>query len=151
MDAVIEKPKRLVLTKAQRADLAGMFGGLCAYCGGPLGERWHADHIEPVIRDMQYVRGKGYICTADVLHGDRDTMANLFPACAPCNIDKHSLTLEYWREIIQRRCDVLLRDNATYRSARRFGLIVETGITVEFHFEKVARAALSEATGVTSE
>ncbi len=139
-DTLVDMPKRLTLTKAQRSELAAMFDGLCAYCGGALGERWHADHIEPVVRDTKWVSGKGFVSTGSVLHVGRDTIENLFPACAPCNIDKHSLTLEYWREVIQRRCEVLLRDSATYRSARRFGLIVETGLGVEFYFERVLRA-----------
>lgn len=25
-------------------------GGRCAYCGCELGEKWHADHVKPVIR-----------------------------------------------------------------------------------------------------
>lgn len=145
MEPVTDKPKRLVLSKPQRAELAMMFDGRCAYCGGPLGDRWHADHIEPVIRNMRWVRGKGYVSTGAVLHACRDTIENLFPACAPCNIDKHSLTLEYWREVIQRRCEVLSRDSATYRSAKRFGLITETSAVVEFYFEKIAAIAQEEA------
>lgn len=72
-------------------------------------------------------------------------VSNLFPACAPCNIDKHSLTPEYWREVIQRRCQILSRDSATYRSARRFGLIRETSAIVEFYFEKTAAITQKEA------
>lgn len=40
----------MALTKKQRAELRMKFGGLCAYCGCELGEKWHADHVKPVIR-----------------------------------------------------------------------------------------------------
>jgi hypothetical protein len=43
---------------ADRALLREKFGGRCAYCGEPLGERWHADHVEPVIRDLRFADGK---------------------------------------------------------------------------------------------
>lgn len=39
----------MALTKSQRAALREKFGGRCAYCGSELGERWHADHIEPIV------------------------------------------------------------------------------------------------------
>lgn len=65
------------LTKAQRAELREKFGGRCAYCGGELGDKWHADHVKPVIR----FDGK-------MLHQERDEIANLVPACHPCNLTK---------------------------------------------------------------
>lgn len=37
------------LTKKQRAELHMKYAGRCAYCGCELGDRWHADHFEPVI------------------------------------------------------------------------------------------------------
>lgn len=43
------------LTKQQREKLRGMFGGVCAYCGTLLGDKWHADHILPVRRNSEYI------------------------------------------------------------------------------------------------
>ncbi len=43
----------MALTKKQRAELRMKFGGRCAYCGCELGEKWHADHVKPVIRLME--------------------------------------------------------------------------------------------------
>ena len=40
----------MALTKKQRAELRMKFGGRCAYCGCELGDKWHADHVQPVIR-----------------------------------------------------------------------------------------------------
>ncbi len=62
----------------------------------------------------------------------------MMPACAPCNIDKHAYTLEYWRDLLQKRCGVLAYSHSTYRSMLRFGQIVETGAPVIFYFERVA-------------
>ena len=40
------------LSKPQRDVLRMKFGGMCAYCGSELPEKgWHADHVEPVLRE----------------------------------------------------------------------------------------------------
>ena len=44
------------LSKAQRVELLAKYGGKCAYCGVPLGKGWHADHLEPIKRQMKWVR-----------------------------------------------------------------------------------------------
>ncbi|MRV72520.1 HNH endonuclease [Duganella sp. FT92W] len=127
------------LTKAQRSTLHAMFGGRCAYCGEPLGERWHADHVLPVERKLQHVRGKGLVPTGELYRPENDTIANLMPACPPCNIDKHMMSLEDWRGKLSRSLDVLARSQPTYRHARRFGLLQETPKLITFYFERVAQ------------
>lgn len=92
----------MALTKSQRAALRAKFDGRCAYCGCELGEKWHADHIENVERELKHVPGVGIRCTGKMLRPERDTLENMNPACPPCNIDKHSLTLEGWRQLMQR-------------------------------------------------
>lgn len=121
--------------KAQRAALREMFSGRCAYCGSELGERWHADHVEPVMRELRYERGKGFVPTGAMHMPHRDTPANMMPACAPCNIDKHAMSLEDWRGKLSRSLEVLARNNATYRHAVRFGLVEERPREVRFYFE----------------
>lgn len=123
------------LTKVERETLRGKFGGRCAYCGDTLGVRWHADHVEPVERKLARVDGR-LITTGELHRPERDTLKNLFPACAPCNIDKHTFTLENWRRKLQDACNVLARNQPTYRHALRFGLVQETGAVVTFHFER---------------
>jgi 5-methylcytosine-specific restriction endonuclease McrA len=123
------------LSKVQRAALREKFGGRCAYCGQPLGDKWHADHIEPIIRN-DWFKGFGSSTPArgpDYPH--RDTMENMNPACPPCNIDKHSLSLESWRGIIGRSNEVLTRDVSTFRRAVRYGLVVVQTKPVVFYFE----------------
>lgn len=118
------------LTKAQRAQVRSMFGGRCAYCGCELGDRWHADHVEPVGREWWKKDGS-------LERPEHDHIGNLMPACAPCNIDKHAMTLDHWRAKLQRSCEVLANNHTTYRHALRFGLLRETQATVSFYFERI--------------
>lgn len=118
------------LTKAQRETLRSRFDGLCAYCGQPLGDRWHADHFESVRRNFWKKDGS-------MERPENDCIDNLMPACPPCNIDKHSMSLEEWRKKLQRACEVLSAHQPTYRHAVRYGLVQETGTRIVFHFEKI--------------
>lgn len=123
------------LSKSQRAALREKFGGRCAYCGQLLGEKWHADHIEPIVRNDWFKR-HGFASerrTPDYPH--RDTLENMNPACPPCNIDKHSLSLETWRGLIERSNEVLVRDVSTFRRAVRYGLVTLATKPVVFYFE----------------
>jgi hypothetical protein len=124
------------LTKAQRTDLSQKFDGLCAYCGKPLGDRWHADHFEAVQRKLEYVRGKGFVATGEVYRPENDTLANMMPSCPPCNIDKHMMALEDWRTKLSRTLGVLQRNNPTYRHALRFGMLEEKPAPIVFYFER---------------
>ena len=129
----------MALTKAQRAALREKFGGRCAYCGNPLGEKWHADHIEHVERELQRVPGRGLVATGRMHRPERDTLENMNPACPPCNIDKHSMSLEDWRGIIARSNEVLARDVSTFRRALRYGLVQLNTKPVLFYFEQLAQ------------
>lgn len=125
------------LTKKQRAALHGKFGGLCAYCGHPLGERWHADHFEPVQRMLAVVNGK-LSSSSEMERPERDTIDNMMPACAPCNISKHTQSLEGWRLWLAGHVKSLNAYHSIYRLAKAYGLVVETGAPIMFHFERVA-------------
>jgi 5-methylcytosine-specific restriction endonuclease McrA len=123
------------LTKTQRAALREKFGGRCAYCGQPLGDKWHADHIEPIVRNDWFKRVGSSIPPRGPDYPHRDTLENMNPACPPCNIDKHSLSLESWRGIIERSNEVLARDVSTFRRAVRYGLVALHPKPVVFYFE----------------
>jgi hypothetical protein len=127
------------LTKPQRETLRLKYQGLCAYCGKPLGDRWHADHIERVERKLEMVRD-GYRlrvrATGQVHRPERDTIDNLNPACVPCNIDKGALSLNEWRKQMERSHEVLQRDNGTYRRMLRYGMVLEERRPIVFHFER---------------
>ena len=124
------------ITTQQREALRAKFGGRCAYCGQALGQRWHADHFEPVQRQSVWDNGKKkLVATGECAAAERDNLQNLMPACPACNIDKSVLSLEEWRQKLQRATDVLARNSPTYRHAIRFGLVQETGQRVQFYFE----------------
>jgi hypothetical protein len=127
----------LRLTKKQRAALREKFGGKCAYCGCDLGERWHADHFEPVERQLTLKAGR-LVATGRLYRPENDRLDNFMPACAPCNLSKHSMTLEGWRGWLAGHVKSLNAYHPIYRLAKAYGLITETGAPVTFHFERVA-------------
>jgi 5-methylcytosine-specific restriction endonuclease McrA len=141
------------LTKRQREDLRAMFDGRCAYCGCELGQRWHADHIEPVVRKLQSVysedrRSYRLRSTSESWNPEHDRIENLMPACPPCNNHKHAHNLESWRRELGRAREILRKNYSTYRIAVRFGFVSEADeAPVVFHFEKVLaqRAALEHS------
>ena len=113
---------------AKRKAIYDKSNGHCWYCGVKLGEKgWHADHFEPVVRNL--VTGKPH-------YPERENEDNKVPACASCNINKHSMPLESWRKIIEGYVVSLNRDSTQYKLAKRFGLIEEKPIEIKFWFEE---------------
>lgn len=131
------------ITTEQRSRLLGRFGGRCAYCGSTLGKKWQADHVEPVgrISNVSVVRtGRStvryvYTPTGEMKHPERDTLANLMPACVPCNNNKGQLSLEQWRKHLERLPEVLEANYSAWRHAHRFGLVLHGRPSIQFHFE----------------
>ncbi|WP_336982529.1 HNH endonuclease [Acinetobacter modestus] len=116
------------LTQAQREELKQKFNGDCAYCGNPLGDKWHADHLKAVVRDL--ITGKPE-------KPENDVYENLMPACTACNHNKRSMSLESWRELLAHYRDVqVIRDCSQIRHLLRFGLVKFIQEPVVFHFEK---------------
>jgi len=126
------------LNKTDREKIRNLFGGRCAYCGEELGQRWHADHVKAVTRISDFVNGK-FVHTGRMRRPENDTLDNYYPSCAPCNINKSNHeSLDNWRRTLEGKINELNRDSSTYRHAKRFGLVKETGINVVFYFEKFA-------------
>ncbi|EOX2565497.1 HNH endonuclease [Escherichia coli] len=109
------------------------FGGRCAYCGCELGNKWHADHVEAVRRNIS----NGYAMDRP----ENDTISNLVPACIPCNLFKMCSTVEDFRSRIATQVDVTRRASRSYRTAESFGLIQPTNAPVVFWFEKYQEGA----------
>ena len=129
------------LTKAQRETVRQMFDGRCAYCGEPLPDRWHADHVEPVIRALLTKRaadGRYKLVSGPPHRPERDVIENFMPSCPPCNISKHSMSLEVWRGWLAGHVNSLNAYTPIYRLAKRYGLIQETGAPIVFYFERAA-------------
>lgn len=117
------------LNTLQREELKQMFNGYCAYCGNILGEKWHADHLNAVVRDLK---------TGKPSKPENDVIENLVPACTACNHNKRSMSLEAWRDLLAHYRDVqIIRDCPQVRHLMRFGLIEFVQKPVVFHFERV--------------
>lgn len=125
------------LKKPEREQVRQKYGGRCAYCGNYLGERWHADHFEPVVRNWGEAAK-----TVPALRPGNHNLANMMPACIPCNLSKSSYTLEGWRSWIAGHVNSLNQYHPIYRLAKAYGLIAETGAEVVFYFEKVQNDAI---------
>ncbi|WP_309922125.1 HNH endonuclease signature motif containing protein [Caballeronia sp. LZ033] len=128
------------LNKADREAVRTLFGGRCAYCGAELAERWHVDHVEPSLRKLEIVQtAQGVQWRAGATtRPDRDVLTNYMPACPPCNIDKHAMSLENWRGKLQRTIQVLMNNSPTFRHAVRFGMLHVLEAPVVFYFERCA-------------
>jgi hypothetical protein len=127
------------LTKAQRETLRQMFDGRCAYCGEPLPDRWHADHVQAVIREltiMETNRGTYRVVSGKPSRPELDVVSNFMPACPPCNNSKASMSLEHWRAWLAGHIDSLNAYSSVYRMVKKFGLVQETAALVVFHFER---------------
>lgn len=139
----------MALTKGQRAKLKAMFDGRCAYCGCGLGDRWHADHVEAVMRKGQWVRvdkpnrTHEFKATGQVEHPERERPDNYMPSCIKCNLHKGTLSVEAFRTQLGGHIDRL--NNAGrfsyYQHAKRFGLIQETVKPIVFFFEQARDGA----------
>ena len=112
--------KRKKFTKSERQQIYDMFNGHCAYCGCEITlKQMQADHIEPLEL------------------GGADKISNLYPSCRSCNHYKHTMTIERFRQALERMPSVLMRDSVTYKNAVRFGLIKHPeNPKVKFYFEK---------------
>jgi 5-methylcytosine-specific restriction endonuclease McrA len=125
------------MNKKQRQELFEKYDGKCAYCGCELKRGWHADHIEPVIRDSRWNKEKGrFEQTGTVQNPENETLENYNPACASCNIQKNSFSVEQFRINIQNFVKSLNRNSTQYKFAKRYDLIVETENPVVFYFER---------------
>ena len=123
-------------SKSQRDALRRKFDGRCAYCGGVL-EIMYADHMQPVIRVQTDPYGK-LLPAKDqrMIKPERNTVANMMPACGPCNLHKGGYGLEEWRALLARAPAILSRDKSLFRAAQRFGVIAVTDAPVTFYFER---------------
>ena len=129
----------MALTKAERRRVWDKSDGRCWYCGCPLPERgWHADHLNPVRRVSRIERGTGKaVITGDMERPERNSVENIVPACAPCNLFKSVFTLAEFRSELERQVDRGRKASVNFRMAEKFGLIEATGNPVVFWFEKV--------------
>lgn len=117
----------------QRERIAKKFDGRCAYCGQPLGENWHVDHVEPVLRGWSAQKAQ----TLGVAKGT-DSIENLVPSCACCNLRKSKMSVGLFRHEI-RALPSRLMEHPAFRLAVAFGVVkVNRAPRVRFLFEELA-------------
>jgi 5-methylcytosine-specific restriction endonuclease McrA len=124
------------VTKKERAVVFAKYGGRCAYCGCELLPGWHVDHLKPIRRKLAYDQKSGSMRpTGGCRRPKNECMNNYMPACASCNINKHTMSLEDFRRLVAGFVNSLNRYSPQYRIAKRFGFIEETVKPVVFYFE----------------
>lgn len=134
-----------MLNRAQREQIRKKFGGRCAYCGRMLPYKgWHVDHVKAIKR-VTYMAWNGIERPCGVKAGaqrpENECGENLFPACAPCNMDKRANSLEKWRKLIIARLRVSFPQWETSRRnailcAERFGISPRARKPPVFWFEE---------------
>ena len=125
------------MKKKDRELIFKKYNGRCAYCGIELNGKFHVDELEPVRRNYKWNKDKTrYISDGTMMHPERLNFNNQMPACASCNINKHSMSLEEFRRLIEGFMKHLNERNTQYKIAKRYQLIDENIKPVVFYFEK---------------
>lgn len=120
--------------KAQRDRIAAKFEGKCAYCRHPLGDRWHADHVEPIMRGWS----EGDLAKFKLTKGE-DSIENLVPSCERCNLRKSKMSTGLFKMEIRALGYRLYRESAAFRMAVDFGVVkINRAPRVTFLFEEAA-------------
>jgi 5-methylcytosine-specific restriction endonuclease McrA len=119
--------------KAQREKIAAKFQGRCAYCAHPLGDRWHADHVDPIMRGWTDSDLEKFKMT----RGD-DSIENLVPSCERCNLRKSKMSAGLFKMEIRALAGQLYRESSAFRMAVDFGVVkINRAPRVVFLFEEV--------------
>jgi hypothetical protein len=151
------------MTKKDRQIIFDKYNGHCAYCGCELVKGWHVDELLPVRRKYKRVDAHWKRkCTGEIAYSygavrrnesdwirvkskqipdgceypERLVIENQMPACASCNINKHSLSLEEFRSLIEGFMKHLNELNTQYKIAKRYGLVKEDIRPIVFYFEE---------------
>lgn len=127
------------MTKKNRQLIFNKYNGRCAYCGCELQKGWHVDEIEPVRRNRKWNSEKSKFegdKENPMMHPERLCIENQNPSCASCNINKHSESLESFRNSIKGYMTHLNDKSTQYKVAKRYGLVSEIDIPVKFYFEE---------------
>lgn len=127
--------------KIDRQAVFNKFGGKCAYCGCELQKGWHVDHVEPCRRLTEYVKKPDEWMWVPKVVGYSNPEANhpdnYYPSCPSCNINKHSDTIEGFRQSITGYLRSLNLRNVQYKMAKKYSLVEETDKPVIFYFETI--------------
>lgn len=115
------------MTKAIRQTVHAKYDGCCAYCGREIEYKdMQVDHYWP-----QFLKHHQ-------LETDNNHIDNLMPACRPCNIHKHGMRPEMWRDELSLQVK-RLRKNSQFDRALRFGQVEIKESPIVFYFEKCGK------------
>jgi len=115
-----EENKRKKISKEEREKIKMKYHGKCGYCGYPLNQRFHIDHILPF--------RSGGECVNE----------NLLAVCTSCNLQKGGRRLEDFREFIEDKIRQLNRV-ANFQVAKRFDLVQEKPKRIVFYYETIKK------------
>lgn len=124
-------------TKKERELIRMKYNNRCAYCGCELEKGWHVDELMPIRRNYTWDSDKKRMVQVGCLHPERLHIDNQMPACASCNINKHSDSLEQFRKNIAQFVPSLNQYSTQYKIAKRYGLVIEEPKEVVFYFETI--------------
>ena len=128
----------MAVSKKNRQLIFDKYKGKCAYCGCDLEKGWHVDELLPVKRNYEYNKNtRSFKSTGTCLYPERFNIENQMPSCQSCNINKHSMSLEEFRNLISGFIKHLNEVNTQYKIAKRYGLVNETIKPIVFYFEKI--------------
>jgi 5-methylcytosine-specific restriction endonuclease McrA len=150
------------MKKSDRQKIFDKYDGHCAYCGCELTKGWHVDELLPVRRKYKHIDAHWkhkitgeislsyggvrrnyndwiHVKSKQIPNGceypERLVIENQMPTCASCNINKHSMSLEEFRSLIEGFMKHLNELNTQYKIAKRYGLVKEDIKPIVFYFE----------------
>ncbi|BCJ93569.1 HNH endonuclease [Anaerocolumna cellulosilytica] len=110
--------KRKAIPKKTRLKVYDKFNGHCAYCGCEIGYKdMQVDHKESLY-----------------WYAGADEIENYMPSCRACNFYKSTMTLERFREQLQ-KIPVRLEKDFIYRLAKKYGMVMEQEVPIQFYYE----------------
>lgn len=100
------------------------YNGKCAYCGKNVSDCLTIDHIIPLKRKNPNYNRR-------FLYG----IENMNPCCPSCNSSKGTMTIEEWRNDINKKYVKLLESESSFNLLVRLGIIAKPKRWI-FFFEK---------------
>ena len=108
----------------------------------------HVDHVKPIKRKNRYNKHtKKWERTDVVKYPQRDTLDNMLPSCAPCNLWKHSMSLEKFRRSVATQAEKLYKKSPGFRLLFRFDIIEYDDKPIKFYFETMEAPCIGSKTG----
>ena len=139
-----ETPPPMAISKKTRQLVWNKSNGVCWYCGSQLPEKgWHVDHFHPVhrkseivpVHERKNIHQTEVRFTGEMQHEDLDTLDNMVPSCAPCNLFKSVFPVEEFRKELEKQVERGRKSSVNFRTAERFGQIVVKTTPIVFWFE----------------